>query len=99
MHFLPDVWVQCDACQGRRYTNDILQIRFKDYSIADIANWCWVRTHKWSGVEVDRLPNLQEWMERLADRNACQKGTKIPFRKKSRKVLKKRSTKNLPRML
>ena len=53
-----------------------------DYSIADIANWCWVRTHKWSGVEVDRLPNLQAWMERLADRNACQKGTKIPFRKK-----------------
>jgi glutathione S-transferase/GST-like protein len=53
-----------------------------DYSIADIANWCWVRTHKWSGVEVDGLPNLQAWMDRLAARPACQKGTKIPFREK-----------------
>ena len=61
--------------EGRKYLCD-------DYSIADIANWCWVRTHKWSGVEVDRLPNLQAWMERLAERTACQKGTKIPFRKK-----------------
>ncbi|MFP6773940.1 MAG: glutathione S-transferase N-terminal domain-containing protein [Alphaproteobacteria bacterium] len=51
-----------------------------DYSIADIANWCWVRTHKWSGVEVDGLANLQAWMDRLAARPACQKGTKIPFR-------------------
>ena len=50
-----------------------------DYSIADIANWCWVRTHKWSGVDVDGLPNLQAWMDRLAERPACQKGTKIPF--------------------
>ncbi|MDA1098529.1 MAG: glutathione S-transferase N-terminal domain-containing protein [Proteobacteria bacterium] len=50
-----------------------------DYSIADIANWCWVRTHKWSGVEVDGLPNLQAWLERLAQRPACQKGTKVPF--------------------
>ena len=53
-----------------------------EYSIADIANWCWVRTHKWSGVEVDKLPNLQAWMGRLAERVACQKGTKIPFRAK-----------------
>ncbi|MBL6952866.1 MAG: glutathione S-transferase N-terminal domain-containing protein [Alphaproteobacteria bacterium] len=50
-----------------------------EYSIADIANWCWVRTHKWSGVEVDGLPNLQAWIDRLAERPACQKGTKVPF--------------------
>jgi GST-like protein len=50
-----------------------------DLSIADIANWCWVRSHKWSGVEVDGLPNLQAWMGRMAERPACQKGTKIPF--------------------
>ena len=29
-----------------------------DYSIADIANWAWVRTHRWSGVDVDDLPHL-----------------------------------------
>ena len=30
-----------------------------DYSIADIANWAWVRTHRWSGVELDDLPHLK----------------------------------------
>ena len=49
------------------------------YSIADIANWCWVRTHKWSGVEIEGLPNLTAWLDRLGERSACRKGTKIPF--------------------
>jgi GST-like protein len=30
-----------------------------DYSIADIANWAWVRTHRWSGVDIDELPQLR----------------------------------------
>ncbi|MGL4541694.1 MAG: glutathione S-transferase family protein, partial [Polymorphobacter sp.] len=30
-----------------------------DYSIADIANWCWVRTHGWSGIETTGLPHLE----------------------------------------
>ena len=49
-----------------------------DYSIADIANWCWVRTHKWSGVEVDTFPNLQRWLTQVAARPACEKGIKVP---------------------
>ena len=49
-----------------------------DYSIADIANWCWVRTHKWSGVEIDTFPNLQRWLSQVAARPACEKGTKVP---------------------
>jgi len=51
-----------------------------DYSIADIANWAWVRTHKWSGVEVEGLPNLQRWMSQLASRPACQRGIEVPPR-------------------
>jgi len=51
-----------------------------DYSIADIANWAWVRTHKWSGVEVEGLPHLQRWMAQLAARPACQRGIEIPPR-------------------
>ena len=31
------------------------------YSIADIANFCWVATHEWSGVSVDGLANVQRW--------------------------------------
>ena len=38
MHFLPDVWVRCEACQGQRYSNEVLQIRFKGHSISDILD-------------------------------------------------------------
>jgi GST-like protein len=51
-----------------------------DYSIADIANWCWVRTYKWSGVSVDGLDHLQRWMGRLNERPACQRGVAVPFK-------------------
>ncbi len=51
-----------------------------DYSIADIANWAWVRTHKWSGVAVEDLPHLQRWMRELAARPACQRGIDVPPR-------------------
>ena len=50
-----------------------------DYSIADIANWSWVRTHKWSGVSVDGLDHLQRWMATMAARPACQRGVDVPF--------------------
>jgi GST-like protein len=50
-----------------------------DYSIADIANWSWVRTHNWSGVEIDHLPNLRRWLERIAARPAAQKGITVPY--------------------
>ena len=36
MHFLPDVYVQCDVCKGRRYNRETLEILFKDQSIADV---------------------------------------------------------------
>ncbi len=38
MHFLPDVYVTCDACQGKRYNRETLDITFKDKSIADILD-------------------------------------------------------------
>jgi len=49
-----------------------------DYSIADIANWCWVRTYKWSGINIDGLDHLQRWMEAINARPAAQKGIKVP---------------------
>ena len=50
-----------------------------DYSIADIANWCWVRTHPWSGVSVDGLEHLQRWLDKIAERPAVQRGVKVPI--------------------
>jgi len=51
----------------------------KDYSIADIANWCWVRTHKWSGVSVDGLDHLGRWLNTMGEQPGMQKGIEVPF--------------------
>jgi glutathione S-transferase len=50
-----------------------------DYSVADIANWAWVRTYKWSGVDVAGLDHLRRWMDRMAERPACRRGVDVPF--------------------
>jgi GST-like protein len=51
-----------------------------DFSIADIANWCWARTHKWSGVPVEGLDHLQRWLDVMKARPACQRGASVPIR-------------------
>jgi excinuclease ABC subunit A len=38
MHFLPDVYVQCEACKGKRYNRETLEITFKGKTIADVLN-------------------------------------------------------------
>ena len=38
MHFLPDIYVQCDVCHGRRYNRETLEIKFRDKSIADVLD-------------------------------------------------------------
>ena len=51
-----------------------------DYSIADIANWCWVRTYKWSGVNVEGLDNLMSWSQRMYEQPGMLKGIEVPFK-------------------
>jgi glutathione S-transferase len=49
-----------------------------EFSIADIANWCWVRTYKWSGVNVEGLDHLKRWRDAMRERPACQRGVEVP---------------------
>ena len=49
-----------------------------DFSIADIANWCWARTYRWSGVSRDGLENLDRWLNQMKDRPACRRGVDVP---------------------
>jgi glutathione S-transferase/GST-like protein len=48
------------------------------YSIADIANWSWVRGYKWSGVSIDDLPHLTRWLNAIAARPAVKRGVDVP---------------------
>lgn len=83
-----------------RYQNEVkrlfsvLDTRLKDheflvdnYSIADMANWAWVRTHDWSGVDIDELPHLSRWVEQIYARPKAKKGTQIPQRPDAEKIV------------
>jgi len=70
--------------EGRRLL-EVLDTRLEkneylagDYSIADIANFCWARGPHWSGVDTAGLDNLQRWIEQIAERPAVQKGLSVP---------------------
>jgi len=54
-----------------------------EYSIADIANWCWVRTHNWSGVSTDGLIHLEKWKDKMYAQPGMLKGIKIPHDRES----------------
>ena len=49
-----------------------------EYSIADMANWSWIRSHKWARVPTKGLCNLERWVEAMAARPGCQRGVNVP---------------------
>ncbi|WP_199553754.1 glutathione S-transferase family protein [Sandaracinobacteroides hominis] len=49
-----------------------------DYSIADIANWCWTRTARWSGVDPEPYENMARWHRAISERPAVQRGIAVP---------------------
>jgi GST-like protein len=51
-----------------------------EYSVADIANFAWVRSHEWAGVGIDGLDHLTRWLQAIAARPAVQRGLEIPPR-------------------
>lgn len=64
-----------EVLDGRLAENEFL---VGDYSIADIANFSWARTHAWSGVDVSDLTHLSRWLAQLEARPAVQRGVAVP---------------------
>ena len=64
-----------EVLNGRLDGNEYLA---GDYSIADIANWCWVSGYAWAGVSIEGLDHLRRWLDRIAARPAVQRGRKVP---------------------
>ena len=72
--------------EGRRLL-EVLDNRLRDhewlagdYSIADIANFAWARSHEWPGISVEGLDHLQRWMAAIAGRPAVRRGLDAPPR-------------------
>ena len=60
-----------------------------EYSIADIANYSWIRSYYWARVDIDGLDNLQAWMQRMSEKPGVQRGCEVPQGAKSSEELKK----------
>ena len=54
-----------------------------DYSIADIANWSWVHTYEWPGIDIAGLDHLKRWMDAISERPAVQRGCAMPPREEN----------------
>jgi len=61
MHFLPDVYVQCDVCQGKRYNRETLEVKFRGHSIADVLDL----TVEAAGDLFRAVPSVREKMDTL----------------------------------
>ncbi len=70
-----------------------------DYSIADIANWCWVRIHEWSGVDVTGLDNLLRWKQAISERPATSRGLNVPPLKEEEKSDPKKAVESAQKTL
>jgi excinuclease ABC subunit A len=63
MHFLPDVWVECDACGGRRYNPETLAVRYHGRSIADVLDMSCGEAVKL----FENIPKIRRPLEMLRD--------------------------------
>ena len=62
MHFLPDVYVTCDVCKGRRYDRETMEVKYRDKSIADVLDM----SVEEAGSLFKAVPPIREKMETLA---------------------------------
>jgi excinuclease ABC subunit A len=63
MNFLPDVYVMCDVCRGRRYNSETLAVRFKGHSVSDILNMQAVDALKL----LENIPQIQQKLSTIVE--------------------------------
>lgn len=63
MHFLPDVYVQCDECHGQRYNREALEIKYKNKTIADVLDM----TVEQAAEFFDSVPNIARKLQTLVE--------------------------------
>ena len=63
MHFLPDIFVTCEECQGRRYNRETLEIRYKGHSIADVLDM----TVEEALEILEHIPSVRGGLQTLAE--------------------------------
>ena len=63
MHFLPDVYVQCDVCKGKRYNKETLEVHYKDKSIADVLDM----TVSEGVVFFENIPKIHRILKTMED--------------------------------
>ena len=63
MHFLPDVWVECDVCRGRRYNPETLAVLFHGQSIADVLEMSCGKALKL----FENIPKIRRILQTLCD--------------------------------
>ena len=61
MHFLPDVYVACDVCKGKRFNRETLEVKYKGYSIADVLEMTVDEAHEFFGA----VPSIKNRLELL----------------------------------
>ena len=67
-----------------RRLKEIDYLAGKDYSIADIACWPWVRVHRYHGQRWEDFPNVKRWFDDVSARPAVQKGMKLLINKRAK---------------
>ena len=63
MHFLPDVYVPCESCKGKRYNRETLEVKYKEKSIADVLDMTIEEALKF----FENIPSIARKLQTLAD--------------------------------
>src|SRR5205823_5629657 len=63
MYFLPDIYVECEECQGKRYSKEVLEVLYKDKTISDVLTM----TVEEAETFFKHIPNIYEKMKTLKE--------------------------------